>query len=282
MERLRDLRFSALSSALVLAVSLTALSWIGFSVSAQGAEDSLSNRDEGARAGHPTEVAEPMYEYFEVMAGCDYAYTGDCVSARAGPGFEYKILDRLRKGVVLKIGDTVSDGARLWYKIAFDEPIRYPERVARNQYVAAENVRHFYDYGVLVREDSGASTTKHIVVDRSEQKLYAFDGDQLFIEASISTGINLTPTPRGTFVVYKKTPTRYMQGPLPGISEKYYDLPGVPWNLYFTNEGGVIHGAYWHESFGMRWSNGCVNLPLSEARALYEWADVGTPVLVND
>jgi lipoprotein-anchoring transpeptidase ErfK/SrfK len=73
-----------------------------------------------------------------------------------------------------------------------------------------------------------------------------------------------------------------MQGPLPGISEQYYDLPGVPWNLYFTQEGGAIHGAYWHDKFGEEWSHGCVNLPLDSARTLYQWADIGTSVYVHD
>ena len=73
-----------------------------------------------------------------------------------------------------------------------------------------------------------------------------------------------------------------MQGPLLGVSDQYYDLPGVPWDLYFTEQGGAIHGAYWHDKFGKRWSHGCVNLPLEEAKKLYEWADVGTPVVVRD
>ena len=64
-----------------------------------------------------------------------------------------------------------------------------------------------------------------------------------------------------------------MQGPLPGIpGNQYYDLPGVPWNLYFTQEGAVIHGAYWHDSFGSRYSHGCVNLAPEDARKLYGWA----------
>jgi lipoprotein-anchoring transpeptidase ErfK/SrfK len=92
----------------------------------------------------------------------------------------------------------------------------------------------------------------------------------------------LTPTPRGTFTIYKKTPSRYMQGPLPGISDQYYDLPGVPWTLYFTQEGAAIHGAYWHNNFGQRWSHGCVNVSLTEAETLYRWADVGTQVIVRD
>ena len=102
------------------------------------------------------------------------------------------------------------------------------------------------------------------------------------MEMVISTGLELTPTPRGTFSVFKKTPSRYMQGPLPGLPYDYYDLPGVPWNLYFTHEGAVIHGAYWHNSFGSRYSHGCVNLPPDEAKKLYDWAVLGTTVIVQD
>ncbi|MFA5877656.1 MAG: L,D-transpeptidase, partial [Candidatus Paceibacterota bacterium] len=60
------------------------------------------------------------------------------------------------------------------------------------------------------------------------------------------------------------------------------DLPGVPWNLYFTLQGGAIHGTYWHTKFGEPWSHGCVNLPPAHAKKLYQWADVGTIVIVQD
>ena len=103
------------------------------------------------------------------------------------------------------------------------------------------------------------------------------------MDVDISTGLALTPTPRGTFTIFKKTPSRYMQGPLPNLSDQQrYDLPGVPWNLYFTQGGAVIHGAYWHDSFGARYSHGCVNLSPDNARKLYEWADLGTTVIVKD
>ena len=109
----------------------------------------------------------------------------------------------------------------------------------------------------------------------------AYDGDILFMKVPISTGLELTPTPLGTYKVFKMTPSRYMQGPLPGVSDQVYDLPGVPWNLYFTTEGAVIHGAYWHDHFGQPWSHGCVNLPLDKARELYLWASIGTKVTVQ-
>ena len=72
-----------------------------------------------------------------------------------------------------------------------------------------------------------------------------------------------------------------MQGPIEGVSDHYYDLPGVPWNMYFTEEGAAIHGAYWHTDFGETHSNGCINLPLEIAEKMYKWADLGTEVIVR-
>lgn len=181
-----------------------------------------------------------------------------------------------------------------WRRIIFTEWLRYPERISGEWYVASQYTKGFSDVGNQELDESlpgmlkeagknlGLIPEKRIVIDRSEQKLYAYEGDTLFLESSISTGLDLTPTPRGVFVVYRKTPSRYMQGPLPGISDEYYDLPGVPWNLYFTKEGGAIHGAYWHDAFGTQHSHGCVNLPLDTAHTLYDWTPLGTTVLVQE
>lgn len=303
---MRGLEFSYPSAALVLTVALASLFWLGISVNALESEEAqeevgevIEEVEEARLWSGGTEltsgVQEPIvipelalhtfpdHQYIEVMESCGISYEGNCVLSRAGPSEEYKIITRLRTGVVLKVSGLVKDSPYDWYEVVFDEPLRYPERVERKQYVAATpSVRHFYSNGVLDRSHISTTTSKRILVDRSEQMLYAYDREELFMSVSISTGIQLTPTPRGNFTIYKKTPTRYMQGPIPGISTKYYDLPGVPWNLYFTNEGGVIHGAYWHKSYGRPWSNGCVNLPLHDARTLYEWAEVGTKVHVRD
>lgn len=219
-------------------------------------------------------------EYVEVTDGCGPHFEGTCVNVRSGPGSSYPVVMGLRTGVVLPVATSTSvdENGREWNKISFTEWIRYPDRVPDDWYIAADYVRRF----ASIDTQEPATTTKHILIDRSEQKLYAYEGDELFMEVSVSTGLDLTPTPRGTFTVYRKTPSRYMQGPLPGISDQYYDLPGVPWNLYFTNEGGAIHGAYWHSEFGKQWSHGCVNLPLDQAKKLYEWTPVGTEVVVRD
>jgi hypothetical protein len=239
-----------------------------------------------ATSGQQSTVIQPLlFHYIEIIDGCGPYYdTGVCVNMRSGPGIEYPVIGHLRTGVVLKVeGATVKDG-REWYKVIFDGGIRYPERVAGDWYVAVdpESVLPLENIGDEVLTKGMPATTKRIIISLSKEMLYAYDGDALFMQEPISTGLELTPTPRGTFLIYKKTPSRYMQGPLLGISDQYYDLPGVPWNLYFTKEGAVIHGAYWHDHFGQSWSHGCVNLSPENAKKLYTWATVGTLVTVRD
>ncbi len=228
-------------------------------------------------------IAKVLFEYIEVNDGCGPYFVGQCVNVRSGPGEDYPIITRLRNGVVLKVGGQVVRDGHTWYKIVFDEWIRYPERVTGDWYVAADYVNPLLDEGNQnIPYGKNVSSTKRIIVDRAKEMLYAYDGETLFMQTSISTGVELTPTALGTFTVFKKTPSRYMQGPIPGLSDQVYDLPGVPWDLYFTSDGAAIHGAYWHNNFGHPSSHGCVNLPPDQAKTLYLWADVGTQVTVQD
>jgi hypothetical protein len=230
-------------------------------------------------------IEKVLFEYVEVDDGCGPHFEGDCLNVRSGPGLEYPVVAQLRNGIVLKVGGEVKREGERWFKIVFDEWLRYPERVTGDWYVDARYVEVLLNEGdKTVWEDGVASSTaKEIIVERNEQLLYAYEDGKLFLETPISTGLALTPTPRGEFSIFKKTPSRYMQGPLPNLpSDQYYDMPGVPWNLYFTDGGAVIHGAYWHTSFGKQYSHGCVNLPPETARQLYEWAELGTKVTVRD
>lgn len=235
------------------------------------------------QTGKTPDVHAPLFTYIEVLDGCDFAFVGECVNVRSGPGEEFPVVTRLRTGVVLLVAETVTENGQKWHKIKFASPLLYPERVTGDWYVSADFVHAFTDDGDhVLKKGEVSSTEKNIIVDVSEQKLFAYDGDILFMEESISTGLEFTPTPRGTFSVFKMTPSRFMQGPIPDVSDQVYDLPGVPWDLYFTDGGAVIHGAYWHNKFGQLWSHGCVNLPVQKAKRLYMWADIGTKVTVQD
>jgi len=240
---------------------------------------------------------QELVNYIEVIDSCGPHFESECVNVRSGAGSTFPAVAKLRNGVILAVATTTTtdEDGDIWYKVVFNEWIRYPERIGKDWYIVSTYARGFTDTGMQEQEEPLPALLqqageklglippeKRIIVDRSEQKLYAYEGDMLFVETAISTGLDLTPTPRGTFSIYRKTPSRYMQGPLLGISDQYYDLPGVPWNMYFTKEGGAIHGAYWHAEFGKQWSHGCVNLPLDTAHVLYDWAPLGTKVIVRD
>jgi len=114
---------------------------------------------------------------------------------------------------------------------------------------------------------------KWIDINLSEQKLYAYEGNELIYWFWVSTGLSDTPTVTGTYYVYIKLLYDDMTGP------GYY-LPDVPYVMYFYNGYG-IHGTYWHNNFGYPMSHGCVNMETSEAGWLYNWAFVGIPINVH-
>ena len=234
----------------------------------------------------PLAVVEPPTQatYLKVTDSCSAYYGGECLRVRSGPSTTFPVVGTIRNGMVLKIADTITENGFAWHKVIFDEWLRYPERHNGDWYVAAAYVTILQDEGTKTLESHppASTSTKLIIVDRSDQKMYAYDDEELFMMATTSTGLDLTPTPRGTFTIFKKMPSRYMQGPLPNISDDYYDLPGVPWTMYFTEAGAAIHGAYWHNKFGTQHSHGCVNLEPDTAQVIYNWAELGTTVTVRD
>ncbi len=226
-------------------------------------------------------TSQKQYEYLEITEGCDPYAEMVCVSVHAGPGVEYEKIYELRKGMLLKIKSTEVRNGQVWYHVYFDEWLRFPGRVEGDWYIPAIAGRVINAEGVQVLTPSTPPTSKRIVIDLSDHMLYAYDGNTEFMRTKISTGAEATPTPAGTFTVYKKTPSRYMQGPLEGVTEIPFDLPGVPWNLYFTQDGAVMHGAYWHDRYGTEQSSGCINLPPELSKIIYDWAPLGTTVTIQ-
>lgn len=123
---------------------------------------------------------------------------------------------------------------------------------------------------------------KRIEVSIGRQELKCFENDELVFQTRVSTGLNRKPpgeipwnTPKGTFNIFSKMPSKHMgDGRLTGNPEDY-ELPGVPWTSFFEETGVAFHGTYWHTDFGTPRSHGCVNMKTEEAKWLFRWT---TPV----
>ncbi|WP_071190294.1 L,D-transpeptidase [Trichormus sp. NMC-1] len=149
--------------------------------------------------------------------------------------------------------------------LTWSSPTNNPKTTTANAYTVNKSM--------TVSKNQQISLSRWIEIDLSEQRLRAFEGKRVVYSYRISTGKKRTPTPVGRFAINSKYRTHRMRG-------SGYDIPDVPYAMYFHG-GYAIHGAYWHNRFGTPVSHGCVNLPVSQARKLYNWAGTGTVVVVR-
>jgi len=114
---------------------------------------------------------------------------------------------------------------------------------------------------------------RRVLIDLSDSRLYAYEGDNLVQAFAVSGGGPGTATPVGAFRIGLRYPRQDMSGP-------GYFAPDVPWVQYFHGNY-AIHGTYWHNEFGTAVSHGCVNMRTPDAQWLYFWSQEGTPVEVR-
>jgi hypothetical protein len=112
-----------------------------------------------------------------------------------------------------------------------------------------------------------------ILVDLSEQRLYAYNENTLIKTFLVSTGVPGMDTHTGQFSVSQKTYSKLYAGP-------GFFLPNTLWNMRFDGPRW-LHGAYWHNNFGHKMSHGCVNIDYKNAKWLYNLTAVGTRVTVR-
>ncbi|HEX5309115.1 MAG TPA: L,D-transpeptidase family protein [Solirubrobacteraceae bacterium] len=102
-------------------------------------------------------------------------------------------------------------------------------------------------------------------------------GSHVALTTPANTGVAGAETAQGTFPIFSRFTSTTMTGTNPDGS-KYSD-PGVPWVNYF-NGGDAVHG-FPRGSYGTPQSNGCVELPIETAHAVYEMLGIGDIVVVS-
>lgn len=121
------------------------------------------------------------------------------------------------------------------------------------------------------REVLGSTTgNKWIEIDLAAQKLIAHDGDKVFLETPISSGL-YNQTPVGEYHLLLKSRSVKIEGGS-RLRSNYFYLPNVPYAMYFTQDFGIL-GAYWQSEFGSPIGHGCIHTPVSQAQKLFSWVD---------
>ena len=118
---------------------------------------------------------------------------------------------------------------------------------------------------------------KMVVVNLADQGISCFEGSQEVYYCRVSTGPKLQAknkskyewaTPPGKHTIWRKLISVHMTG---GAFGDGYDLCGIGWTTLFASKGMAIHSTFWHNSYGVATSHGCVNCSPDDAKWIFRW-----------
>jgi lipoprotein-anchoring transpeptidase ErfK/SrfK len=157
------------------------------------------------------------------------------------------------------------------------------KNLSANKAVDIELPTYVVKAGTNVNNVTVADWSKYIDVNLSTQTMCAYlAGGAQQACWSITSGATAKGyyTPTGTFLIQRKVYVTSMPNPPSPVP-----LTNIHYVSYFTSAGHAIHEAWWRSSFGGNpaWngSHGCVNAPLGVAQWIYDWAPIGTPVIIH-
>lgn len=121
--------------------------------------------------------------------------------------------------------------------------------------------------------------TKRILVDLHLQKLFAYEANKKVFEFDCVSGDKDHPTDVGRFQIFRKNRKHI---------SSIYKVP-MDYAMFFTKDGKAIHQSHvvgllsYLKFFGIEsiGSHGCVRLDEEDAKALFDWTPMNTPVEVT-
>jgi peptidoglycan hydrolase-like protein with peptidoglycan-binding domain len=152
------------------------------------------------------------------------------------------------------------------------------------------------DHGLLADGVPGAAVWKALIaaIDQNRRSSFGYTfvmvdkasspesertwhNGRISVSGPVNTGVAAAPTASGIFPVFEHLPVTTMTGTNPDGS--HYSDPGIQWVSYF-NGGDALH-AFTRAQYGFPQSDGCVEMPLSEAASVYPLTPIGTLVDVS-
>jgi hypothetical protein len=92
-------------------------------------------------------------------------------------------------------------------------------------------------------------------------------------------------TPTGFFTILRRVANEIMSSEGLGIARDApggYYLKDVLFTQYFTNDGSAIHYNYWSSNWGASGTHGCLGMNYDDSLWFWEWAEVGTPLVIQE
>jgi lipoprotein-anchoring transpeptidase ErfK/SrfK len=215
----------------------------------------------------PTEFSPFTGLVFSSTPKGDFGWIVEDTQPSRAPGYDAPKIDKtLTRETLVTVYDTQVVGDIEWSMIGF------------NEWVDRQHIRRVI---VNTTPPQGVDNQRWIEINLYEQTLAVYENGELRFATLITTGAKPYYTQPGLFKIYQKLPYETMQGAFAADKSDFYYLMDVPWTMYF-DKARALHGAYWRTMFGYTASHGCVNLSVSDARWLFDWANVGDWVYVWD
>ncbi|TMC62065.1 MAG: L,D-transpeptidase, partial [Chloroflexota bacterium] len=131
-----------------------------------------------------------------------------------------------------------------------------------------------------------AGVGKVIVVSLSRQVLTAYQDGNAILTTFVATGRPQLPTPPGVYHIFARYSPYKMISPWPYGSPWWYPSSWTSFAMEFIGGGYFIHDAPWRSWYGpganlYNGTHGCVNVPYSPMATLWNWAPIGTTVVVQ-
>lgn len=141
-----------------------------------------------------------------------------------------------------------------------------------------------YSSREFASDNNGFGNT-YVEIDVSRQHVWFYKDGSRIVDSECVTGkmVKSRYTPAGIFTLVSKTSPKTLRGPKQADGSYEWESDVTFWMPF--NGGIGLHDATWRSSFGGNiyknsGSHGCVNLPYSVAKTIYNNIEVGTPIIV--
>lgn len=132
-----------------------------------------------------------------------------------------------------------------------------------------------HEFGFIHKDYVTELDGKTTIIDKSEQRMYMYNGNERLTYTPVTTGKDGTETDTGIFHIYYMATDIYLND----------DKDWVEYWMNYNNSEG-IHDAWWRQVYGEQdyhWngSHGCDNTPYAAVKTMYNNSEIGQRVIVQ-